>query len=210
LNSAEEEKCSKEIKDELRRLKSECEKLALERNSDVSALLAEKTFVWNQYSIMENDYTNKLRTKQAELDKANEKINALVSSMEQLQSENKEKDSKILQLVSKVTGMEDEAKRLNGEISEPSVELESLRKLKNNQVTPVLNHCTGISRSSKSRNITLKKETCTPDAPAHAKSSEKVWPMLLTNCSSSYIVCFPFYIRKWLIYLLAKHNRYSR
>ncbi|RDX76597.1 hypothetical protein CR513_43397, partial [Mucuna pruriens] len=178
--TAEKEKCSSEIKDELRRLRGEHEKLVLEKYSEVSALLAEKKFVWNQYNIMENDYTDKLRTKETEVEKANEKIKVLVSSMEQLQSENSEKDSKISELESKMAEMEAETKRLNKEISGLSVELESLRKFRNNQVTPVLNQCTqgkpesGVAKSNRSRrNMTLKKEICTPDAPAPAKSSEK-------------------------------------
>ncbi|XP_020230810.1 myosin-7 [Cajanus cajan] len=181
-NTAEKENCSSEIKDELRRLRGEHEKLALEKYSEVSALLAEKKFVWNQYNIMENEYSDKLKTKEAEVEKANEKIKALVSSMEQLQSKNHEKDSKISELKIKMAEMEAEAKKLNKEISGLSVELESLRKLSSSQVTPILNHCTegtkatesGVVKSSRSRrNLTLKKEICTPDAPAPAKSSEK-------------------------------------
>ncbi|XP_027338261.1 uncharacterized protein LOC113852222 [Abrus precatorius] len=181
-NSADKNKCSSEIKDELRRLKGEYEKLALEKCSEVSALLAEKKFVWNQYNMMDSDYSNKLRTKQADLEKANEKIKVLVSSMEQLQSEKNEKDSKISELESKVADMEAETTRLNKEISGLSAELESLRRLRNDQVTPVLNHCTEKAKTSdlgntKSirtrRNMNLNKEICTPDAPAPAKSSEK-------------------------------------
>ncbi|KAL2341589.1 hypothetical protein Fmac_009529 [Flemingia macrophylla] len=182
-NAAEKENCSSEIKDELRRLRGEQEKLALEKYSEVSALLAEKKFVWNQYNIMESEYANKLKTKEAEVQNANEKIKALVSSMEQLQSKSYEKDSKISELESKMAEMEAETKRLNKEISGLSVELESLRKFRNSQVTPELNHCTestqapesGVVKNSRSRkNMSFKKETCTPDAPAPAKSSEKV------------------------------------
>lgn len=186
--SAEKGKCSDEISDELRRLKGEYEKLALEKDSEVLALLAEKKFVWNQYNIMENDYTNKLKTKQDEVEKANEKIKVLVSSMEQLQSENTKKDSRISELESKVADMESETRRLNNDISGLSVELESLRKFRNNQVTPVLNPCTnvastsGIIKSTRSRrNVTLNKgkEICTPDAHSPPKSSERVYPVLL-------------------------------
>ncbi|KAG4990346.1 hypothetical protein AAZX31_09G028500 [Glycine max] len=182
-NTAEKEKYSSENKDEFSRLKGEYDKLALEKYSEVTTLLAEKKFMWNQYNVMENDYADKLRTKEAEVEKANEKIKILVSSMEQLQSENYEKDSKISELQSKMAEMEAETKRLNNEISELSVELESLRKFRNSQVTPsVLNRCTegtkapesGVVKSNKSRrNMTLKKEICTPDAPVPAKSSEK-------------------------------------
>ncbi|KAK7246189.1 hypothetical protein RIF29_41049 [Crotalaria pallida] len=166
---ADEEKCSKKIKDELRRLKGECEKLSLE-----------KKFVWNQYNRTENDYSNKLRTKQAEVEKVNEKIKMLVSSMEQLQSENNKKDSTISQLESKVADLEAEAKRLKEEISGLSVELDSVRKSRNNRVTPVLNRCTegaknsdsGASKaSSRRRNVSMKKEISAPSALVPAPSA---------------------------------------
>lgn len=156
----------------MRQLKDECEKLASEKNSELLALLAEKNFVWNQFKIMETDYANKLRSKQDEVEKANEKISILISSMEQLQSDNNKKDGRVSELESKVADMEEEAKRLNKEISGLSVELESLRKFKNNQVKPVLNRCTagtndsGITESNRSRrNTTLnkEKEVCTPN-----------------------------------------------
>ena len=180
--NTEQEKSSLKIKDELRRLKEECEKLALEKSSEVSALLAEKKFVWNQYNIMEKDYGDKLRAKQAEIEKANEKIRTLVSNVEQLQSENNKKDSTISHLVSKVANMEAETERLNQEISRLSVELESLRKSRKDQVTPILNRCTegtktsdpGTSKSGRKRNVTVKKEISTPDAPAPANLSGKV------------------------------------
>ncbi|XP_004486497.1 uncharacterized protein [Cicer arietinum] len=171
-NTSEKEKCPGEINDELRQLKDECEKLASEKNSELLALLAEKNFVWNQFKIMETDYANKLRSKQDEVEKANEKISILISSMEQLQSDNNKKDGRVSELESKVADMEEEAKRLNKEISGLSVELESLRKFKNNQVKPVLNRCTagtndsGITESNRSRrNTTLnkEKEVCTPN-----------------------------------------------
>ncbi|CAJ1963042.1 unnamed protein product [Sphenostylis stenocarpa] len=179
-NTAEKENYSHEINDEFRRLKGEYDKLSLQKYSEVSELLAEKKFVWNQYNIMENDYSAKLKTKEAEVEKANERIKVLVSSMEQLQSENYEKESKINELESKMADMEAETKRLNKEISGLSVELESLRKFKNSHVTPVLNHCTGGTKASgsgvvkgnNSRSMILKKEISTPNQPT-AKSSER-------------------------------------
>jgi len=184
-NTAEKDDCSCEIVDEFSRLKGEYDKLSLEKYSEVSELLAEKKFVWNQYNIMENDYTAKLKTKEAEVEKANEKIKVLVSGMEQLQSENYEKDSKICELESKMAEMEAETKRLNKEMHGLSVELESLRKLRNNHVTTVLNHCSdgnkasgsGIGKSNKNRSMIVKNEISTPDQPA-AKSSERVWHIL--------------------------------
>ncbi|XP_061339572.1 autophagy-related protein 11-like, partial [Gastrolobium bilobum] len=164
------EKCSNDIEDELRRLKGECEKVALEKSSEVSSLLAENTFVWNQYNLMEKDYTNKLRSKQAEVEKAKEKITILVSSMELLQSENNKKDSTVSQLQSKVADMEAETKRLNKEISGLSVELESLRKFRNNQVTPVLNHCTEGTKASESGIITSSEKPEEERSPSYSPS----------------------------------------
>ncbi|KAK7332607.1 hypothetical protein VNO80_29361 [Phaseolus coccineus] len=179
-NTAEKDNHSCEIVNEFSRLKGEYDKLSLEKYSEVSELLAEKKFVWNQYNIMEKDYTAKLKTKEAEVEKANEKIKVLVSGMEQLQSENYEKDSKICELESKMAEKEAETKRLNKEICGLSVELESLRKFRKNHTT-VLNHCSdgnkasgsGIGKSNKNRSMIVKKEISTPDQPA-AKSSGRV------------------------------------
>ncbi|XP_020977999.1 kinesin-related protein 4 [Arachis ipaensis] len=162
-----EEMSSLKIKDELRILKEEREKL-----------VSEKKFVWNQYNIMEKEYCNKLSAKQAEVEKANEKVRALV---EQLESENNKKDSTISQLVSKVASMEAETERLNQEISRLSSEMESVRKSRKDQVTPVLNRCTegtktcnsGTSKSGRHRNVSVKKEVSTPDAPPPSKLSGK-------------------------------------
>ncbi|KAI4316938.1 hypothetical protein L6164_024862 [Bauhinia variegata] len=182
INKIAEEKSSKKDERDIRRLKREYEKLALEKSSEVSALLAEKKFVWNQYNIMENDYINKLRSKQIELDRAKENIEILVSSKEQLLSANVEKDDIISRLESKVVDMEADTKRLNEEVSRLKVELESLRKFKNTQLTPFLNRCTAGAKtsdkesykSSKDRsNISLKKGTSTVDAPSSSKDSEK-------------------------------------
>ncbi|KAJ7966865.1 Cytomatrix protein-like protein [Quillaja saponaria] len=135
------EKRSKILEGEVRRLKREREKLSLEKSSELSALLAEKKFVWNQYNIMDNNYINKLNSKHSEVEKANEKIEILVSSLEQLQSSNDEKNDTISRLEGKVADMEADTNRLNEEISRLSVELELLRKSRSAQVTPVLNRC---------------------------------------------------------------------
>ncbi|KAJ7957867.1 Cytomatrix protein-like protein [Quillaja saponaria] len=177
-----DEKRSKVLEGEVRRLKRECEKLALEKSSEVSALLAEKKFAWNQYNIMENNYRNKLNRKHSEVEKASEKIEILASSMEQLQSTNDKKNGIISRLETKVANMEAEASRLNGEISRLSVELELLKKSRSAQVTPVLNRCTegtktsclGNKNSCRSRsNVIVKKESYAVSAPNPAKESEK-------------------------------------
>ncbi|CAL5184199.1 unnamed protein product [Lathyrus oleraceus] len=180
--------------------KDKHDKLAAEQNSELLALLEEKKFVWNQFNKMEADYSNKLRSKQDEVIKANEKINILVSRMEELQSENSKKDSRISELESKVADidvetnskkdsriselenkvadMDAETNRLNKEISGLSAELESLRKLKNNEVKPFSNRCTagssdsGAIESNRSRRkITFDKESSTPVGPASTSTN---------------------------------------
>ncbi|KAM3236983.1 hypothetical protein P3L10_012012 [Capsicum annuum] len=60
--------------DEVRRLKTENEKLTSEKIFEISALLAEKNFIWNQFNKLEHDTTEQLRRKCTELEHANEKI----------------------------------------------------------------------------------------------------------------------------------------
>jgi hypothetical protein len=174
-----EERRSKILEGEIRRLKSEYEKLALEKSSEVSALVAEKKFVWNQYKILENDYTGKLGSTRAEVAKANETIEKLLSRVEQLQSLNHERDEMIVRLRNKVADMEAETNKLNEATSRTSQKLDLLKKSKSSSVTPVLNCCTAraqqscvvANKSGSNRsNITVKKESSALQFP----DSEKV------------------------------------
>ncbi|KAK4859893.1 hypothetical protein QYF36_013709 [Acer negundo] len=139
---------SKMLEGEVKRLKLEYDKLASEKSKEVSSLLVEKEFVWHQYKLMETELTNKLNSKRAEVDQANENIANLLSSMEQLQSSNNEKDKCIANLKTNITEMEAGAGKLNDKISVLSRELELLRKSKNGSVTPMLNRCTAGDRTS--------------------------------------------------------------
>ncbi|KAG7029437.1 hypothetical protein SDJN02_07776 [Cucurbita argyrosperma subsp. argyrosperma] len=143
--SNEKTRNSKALKIEVQRLQKAYEKLASERSSEVTALLAEKTFVWNQYSIMENDYESKLRQNLTEVELARTKIENLLANMEQLQSLNIEKDCTIAALESQLKKTEVDSRKLNDEISRISRELEVLRKHNGVSVTPVLNRCTSGS-----------------------------------------------------------------
>ncbi|XP_050363153.1 uncharacterized protein LOC126782042 [Argentina anserina] len=135
-----EKRLSKGSDDDLKKLQQEYDKLALEKRNEVSALLAQKKFVWNQYNIMEKDYDGKLKSKQSEVDQANEKVQNLLASMEQLQSANKEKDDKIALLETDFT-------KLKEENSKVVRELESFRKSVSASATPVLNHCSARTRA---------------------------------------------------------------
>lgn len=172
----EEEQCAKRLESEVRKLKWEYENLASRNSAEVSALLAEQNFVWNQYKIMESNYSNKLNSKHVEVEQANEKIDNLLVGMEQLESLNNEKDDKIVKLKTDLAKMETETKKKNEEISRLSKEVELLRKSRSASVTPILNRCTekqktsgqGKNKSWIGRNISIKKET-----PASEKNTEK-------------------------------------
>lgn len=172
----EEEQCAKRLEGEVRKLKWEYENLASRNSAEVSALLAEQNFVWNQYKIMESNYSNKLNSKHVEVEQANEKIDNLLVGMEQLESLNNEKDDKIVKLKTDLAKMETETKKKNEEISRLSKEVELLRKSRSASVTPFLNRCTekqktssqGKNKSWIGRNISIKKET-----PASEKNTEK-------------------------------------
>ncbi|KAK4275111.1 hypothetical protein QN277_018246 [Acacia crassicarpa] len=172
-NMPQEESCPNQLEAEVRRLRREYE-ISMGNNSKESALMAEKEFIWNQYRTMENKYMDKLRSKRCELEQANEKIEKLLSSTEQLQSARDEKDETIKQLESKVGNMEQERKNLSEKLSKLSAELEALRKFSNTQVTPIINPCSAKTKGSGMRSSTrFKKELLIPKATEPATSSGK-------------------------------------
>ncbi|KAJ8772726.1 hypothetical protein K2173_027903 [Erythroxylum novogranatense] len=135
-------------KAEVDRLRLEYEKLASEKNSEISALLKEKSFVWHQYNVLESNLTTKLKSKESEVGKANEKITTVIAHAEMLQASNNEKDETIEKLQTKLDHMEAETSNYKEQISKLSQELELLRKSNNTLVTPVLKPCNGEPKSS--------------------------------------------------------------
>lgn len=177
-----EEWRSKRLEGEIKRLKDEYEKLASTKSSEVSALLAEKKFVWNQYKIMENDYISKFRCNRTEVARANEKVKELLGSMEQLQLRTNEKDETIADLRNKVAKMEAETNKLNEEYSRLSQELDILKSSRSAVATPVLNRCTagakpsnvGAKNSGRNRShINFKTESSAAQVPDSVKDNEK-------------------------------------
>ncbi|XP_008221258.1 PREDICTED: uncharacterized protein LOC103321246 [Prunus mume] len=180
--SKQEKQRSKQLEDDLRRLKQQYDKLASEKSSEVSALLAEKKFVWNQYKIMEENYTTKLRSKHSEVEQAEANIQNFLAHMEHLQSSNKEKDGKVAILISKIAKMESDSNKLKEEVSKLSTELDLLRKSTSASSTPLLNHCTAGTRtyslrgnnSAKDRtNVTVKKDSSAAQLPDPIKDTRK-------------------------------------
>ncbi|KAL3840217.1 hypothetical protein ACJIZ3_024808 [Penstemon smallii] len=159
---------NKALQAEVRRLKSELEKFKSEKKSEISALLDEKNFVWNQYNKMDSDFTEKLRRKCHEVDQANEKIQLLVNKEEELQNLNE-------RLKTDIAKMESESVQKSQEISGLSKEIEILKS-----ETPILRQCSSKAGPSQKRGnkrtidgmvITVKKES---DA---SHTSEKMAPV---------------------------------
>ncbi|KAK8996995.1 hypothetical protein V6N11_020488 [Hibiscus sabdariffa] len=136
------------LEGDLRKLKLEYENLASHKSSQIAALMAENKFAWNQLNILESQYMDKLNSKNSELEKANRKIEVLISNMEDLSSSNAEKDEMNERLKSEVSQKEADANRLNEEVSKLSREVELLRKSRNFSCTPLIRRCSDGGRTS--------------------------------------------------------------
>lgn len=131
---------SNRLEEELDRMKQENQKLSLEKNEKISALQSEVDFVWNQYKTMESCFSNKLSCKTADLKYAMERVESLLSSMEQLECLSSEKDEAIATLKA-------ETKAKDEKITKVSEELELLKKSLR-PATPSLQSCTTRSKNS--------------------------------------------------------------
>ncbi|EOY15029.1 hypothetical protein QUC31_000323 [Theobroma cacao] len=169
------------LEGDVRRLKLKYENLASEKNSQITALLAENKFAWNQFNVLETQYTDKLNSKDSELEKANRKIEALISNMEELNSSNAEKDAIIERLKAEVSQKEANASKFH-EVSKKSREVELLRKSRNASCTPVIKRCSAGGRTSvlggkhggrDGGNVIVKKETSARNDPDLLKDSGK-------------------------------------
>lgn len=169
------------LESEARRLKLQYQDLASEKSCDVSALLRENGFAWEQYRHLESELTSKLKSKDAEAAQANEKVSNLLFRLEQLQSSDHDKDKTIAQLKVKVADMEAKSKKQNAEIARLSQQIESLRKSRSSSVTPVLKRCAGaitlnsgsLNSSKDGHNIVVMKDASLAQLPCPAKGTEK-------------------------------------
>lgn len=165
---------------EIKRLKHKFDTLVSEKDAEVSALLTEKKFVWNQYKILETNLNNKLKSKEAEVRLANEKVSGLLACMEKLQSSNDDKDEAISELKSKIAEKEAIARKRGDEIVRLAQELELLRRTRCTSETPTLNRCTtsgstaASSRNKKSAGVNMNKQLAAAHVPDSTNRSEKV------------------------------------
>ncbi|KAE8682134.1 Detected protein of unknown function [Hibiscus syriacus] len=169
------------LEDNVRRLKLQYENLVSEKSSQATALMAENKFAWNQFNILESRYTDKLNSKQSELEKANKRIEALISHMEELRSSNAEKDEIIERLKAELSQKEADASRFR-EASKIPRDVELSRKSTTASHTPVIKRCTAGGKTSILRgkngsrdrcNIIVRTEDSIPSVPDIQKNNEK-------------------------------------
>ncbi|OWM72006.1 hypothetical protein CDL15_Pgr017889 [Punica granatum] len=158
----------------------EYDALVLGKNAKISALLTEKKFVWNQYKILETKLNDKLKSKEAEIQLANEKVSRLLVSMEKLQSSNDAKDEVIAKLESKIADKEALARKRRDELVRLAHELELLKRARCTSETPVLSRCTtsGSITSSlgnkKGTHVPVNKPPTAAQVSNSMKNSERV------------------------------------
>eukprot|EP01018_Ginkgo_biloba_P036898 Gb_03115 [translate_table: standard] len=98
--------------DEMTKVKNERKRINSLRKHEVSALLRERDFVWNQLNRMEEDYADRFRSKTQQLQVACQSIEKLRSTMEELQHANNEKNVELTILKIEMGEQEREFKRL--------------------------------------------------------------------------------------------------
>ncbi|KAK1273431.1 hypothetical protein QJS04_geneDACA017336 [Acorus gramineus] len=133
-----EEKRSKVLEREIKKLNRNHENNVSRKNAEISALLAERDFVWNQFKKMESDYTNLLKSKNIEVELAKDNIQKLEVLMENLQSSVKEKDELITTLRADRDKIEMVMRKCTEETPRLLKELELLKSTRNASLTPVV------------------------------------------------------------------------
>ncbi|KAI5084557.1 hypothetical protein GOP47_0000726 [Adiantum capillus-veneris] len=102
---------------EVENLKKEQCALSLKRKEEMSALLREKNFVWDQLKRMENDFTSRLDTKKQELKCAEEALQKLELRVDGLQKAHDEKTVEATVLRINVQAVEAELLKLREDLS---------------------------------------------------------------------------------------------
>lgn len=180
-------------------MKSESEEYKSAKNFEVSSLLAEKNFIWNQFHTMESNLSGKLQKKSEEVEHANEKVRLLVSRAEQLELSNEK-------LRTDLTKMETESGQKSEEICRLLKENELL-KSKLSSTTPLLGsrgaeatlHSKGGRNSASNRRvISVKKESGASDTVK--KVSIVLFFFIFVVLSYTYSAAFSMFIR-WYIML---------
>ncbi|XP_042373841.1 nucleoporin nup211-like isoform X2 [Zingiber officinale] len=121
------ESSSADLRGELQKLKHSYKSLSSRKEAEVSALMAEKVFVWNQLNKMESDYTSLLKAKRIEVEQANETTQKLQSCLENLKSLISERDGAIAKLEAERAMLGSDLRRHTQEAERTSKEVEKIQ-----------------------------------------------------------------------------------
>lgn len=142
----ETQKDIRALEGEIRKLKHSYKTLKSEKEAQISALFAEKDFVWNQFKIMENDYVSILNSKEIEVEDANETVVKLQNNLLELQAAVNEKDQMISELKAK---LDLDTKKYALEAKEANEKIEQL-KHDNDELSILVKEKDGIISKLKS------------------------------------------------------------
>ena len=119
---------------EIRELKTAYKNLSKEKDKEVSALEAQKDFVWHQLKTMEKDYDSLLKKKKIEAAQATEAAQRLQQKVEELQAAAQKKDDEIGRLQAEANGankkillLESKLQKLHSLASEEDDETQKVR-----------------------------------------------------------------------------------
>lgn len=154
------QKSGKDIREEIRKLKKAYKILRYEKDKEISALQAEKDFVWNQLKTMEDDYSGTIKSKNIEVKQATEAAQKLLQSVDELQVAAQKKDDEIVRLQVEVTNtkermsnLEDELQKLRSLVKGKDPETD--KNAKTSRMSKMeTNKAKGKSRSTRSSKVT--------------------------------------------------------
>ncbi|RLN24519.1 MAR-binding filament-like protein 1-1 [Panicum miliaceum] len=117
-NSVDHQQSGKDLRLELRKLKQAYKTLSSEKEKQISALNAEKDFVWNQFKTMEQDYIMTIKSKNIEAKQATEAAQKLQKNVDDLQVAAQKKDDEINRLQAEVTTAKEKMLLLEDELKQ--------------------------------------------------------------------------------------------
>ncbi|ONM28957.1 cytomatrix protein-related [Zea mays] len=115
-DNSDHEKSGKYTKEELQKLKKAYKTMRSEKDKEISALQAEKNFVWNQLKNMEKDYTGTIKSKHIEVKQATEAAQKLLQNVDELQAAAQKKDGEIDKLQIEVSNAKQRISILEDEL----------------------------------------------------------------------------------------------
>ncbi|XP_051139369.1 uncharacterized protein LOC127257103 [Andrographis paniculata] len=137
------------LKNEVRKLKSEFDEYRLEKETEISALKSEKSFIQNQSVKMERDFSDRLRKKNDQVEKVNEKMKILVDKEESLESSNQELRAELGKKETESVQKGEEILRLLKEIEHLKSRLgSSSYTVDDNKIVAMDHHRTQLERKS--------------------------------------------------------------